>query len=307
MDHGTFCISCHTGLPYALARPVLRGSQEKSQAERILLDSVTRRVQMWKKVSPYLGDKNAGLNTESVINALVLASEDAPKGRMSETTREALRIMWTLQRTSGDFAGAWPWANFGNEPWEAPDSEYWGATLAAAAVGIAPEGYSKQPQIQEGLKALKSYLIRGERDQSPINRLALLWADAKAPGLLTHDRRAAILADILARQRSDGGWNTPSLLTSSWRRHDGRAQDEKSDGYATGFAAFVLGDVGVSPGEVALNLARARAWLSDHQDRTTGAWPTDSPNSVKDPATDQAKFMTDAATAYAVAALSRNH
>src|SRR3979411_2754531 len=25
-DHGTFCVSCHTALPYALARPALRQS-----------------------------------------------------------------------------------------------------------------------------------------------------------------------------------------------------------------------------------------------------------------------------------------
>src|SRR5262245_66236178 len=35
-DRGTFCVSCHTALPYALARPVLRGSlgaREAASAE----------------------------------------------------------------------------------------------------------------------------------------------------------------------------------------------------------------------------------------------------------------------------------
>jgi len=31
-DRGTFCVSCHTALPYALARPVLRGSLGERQA-----------------------------------------------------------------------------------------------------------------------------------------------------------------------------------------------------------------------------------------------------------------------------------
>ena len=168
MDHGTFCISCHTALPYALARPSMRsilGETETSSVERQLLDSVTKRVHLWDEVQPYLGDKRGGLPTESVLNALILAQEDARSGRLSDTTRQALRIMWSSQIKSGDKAGAWPWVNFGNEPWEAPDSDYWGATLAAAAAGTAPEGYLATPQIQADLKLLKTYLRTGEKDQ----------------------------------------------------------------------------------------------------------------------------------------------
>src|SRR5438876_12143923 len=52
-DHQTFCISCHTALPYAMARPALRSAlaeQGPSQSERRLLDNVIKRVQMWKEV-----------------------------------------------------------------------------------------------------------------------------------------------------------------------------------------------------------------------------------------------------------------
>src|SRR6202035_909486 len=45
-DHGTFCVSCHTALPYALARPVLRASlaeQGPSINERKLIENVTKR------------------------------------------------------------------------------------------------------------------------------------------------------------------------------------------------------------------------------------------------------------------------
>src|SRR5271165_6732762 len=44
-DHGTFCVSCHTVLPYALARPALRaalGEDAPSEYERRLLESVTK-------------------------------------------------------------------------------------------------------------------------------------------------------------------------------------------------------------------------------------------------------------------------
>src|SRR5262245_14307719 len=46
-DHETFCVSCHTTVPYALARPILRttlGERDLSAAERGLLANVTKRV-----------------------------------------------------------------------------------------------------------------------------------------------------------------------------------------------------------------------------------------------------------------------
>src|SRR5262249_46667500 len=46
-DHGTFCVSCHTVLPYALARPALRGAlaeENVSPVEQKLLDNVVKRV-----------------------------------------------------------------------------------------------------------------------------------------------------------------------------------------------------------------------------------------------------------------------
>src|SRR5579872_6787167 len=55
-DHGTFCISCHTALPYALSRPALRpalAEQNSTSAERRLIDNVTKRVRLWKDVEPY--------------------------------------------------------------------------------------------------------------------------------------------------------------------------------------------------------------------------------------------------------------
>src|SRR5215510_12857190 len=42
-DHGTFCISCHTTLPYAIARPALRGllgEQGPGAAETKILENL---------------------------------------------------------------------------------------------------------------------------------------------------------------------------------------------------------------------------------------------------------------------------
>ena len=55
------------------------------------------------------------------------------------------------------------WLEFDQEPWEANDSGYYGATLAAIAVGIAPGNYAITPEIQENLKRLCEYLIRERR------------------------------------------------------------------------------------------------------------------------------------------------
>src|ERR1700756_1553254 len=51
-DHDTFCVSCHTVVPYALARPALRaalGERDLSAAERGVLANVTKRVRLWKE------------------------------------------------------------------------------------------------------------------------------------------------------------------------------------------------------------------------------------------------------------------
>src|SRR3954463_5903442 len=58
-DHGTFCVSCHTALPYALARPALRpslGETAASAPETALLANVTKRVTMWRDVEPFYPD-----------------------------------------------------------------------------------------------------------------------------------------------------------------------------------------------------------------------------------------------------------
>jgi len=81
-DHDTFCVSCHTALPYALARPALHaalGEDAPPPVERKLLDNVTKRVRMWDAVKPFYTDQNRGPHktaqsrgTESVLNALIL-------------------------------------------------------------------------------------------------------------------------------------------------------------------------------------------------------------------------------------------
>src|SRR5258708_8757413 len=63
-DHETFCVSCHTVVPYALARPALRSAlaeRAPSVNERKLLDNVTKRVLLWKDVKPFYSDEKVGV------------------------------------------------------------------------------------------------------------------------------------------------------------------------------------------------------------------------------------------------------
>src|SRR6185503_14679460 len=63
-DRGTFCVSCHTALPYALARPALRGALGETRAsdpELALQQNVVTRVMMWKDVEPFYPDQTRGL------------------------------------------------------------------------------------------------------------------------------------------------------------------------------------------------------------------------------------------------------
>lgn len=312
-DHATFCVSCHTAMPYALSRPALRsavGEQAPSTDEQRLLDNVTKRVRLWKEVAPIYPDKDWGAHksvesrgTESVLNALILVSRDAQSGQLSNDARAALDNMWAEQQMSGSQKGGWLWQRFNKEPWEADDSDYYGATLAAVAVGTAPDNYRNVPEIQNNIKLLREYLNRESAAQKPINRVSLLWAAAKMPGLLEPDRKKAILSELLGKQQSDGGWSLSSL-SGDWKRDDGTSQEAKSDGYATGLITFVLQQTQVSSENA--QLKRGLAWLIANQDKTEGSWQAFSLNKNNEHhlSPETALFMNDAATAYAVLSLT---
>jgi len=312
-DHETVCVSCHTAVPYALSRSALRtalAEQAPSPNERRLLDSVTKRVRLWREVEPFYKDADRGpyksvesRGTESVLNALILSSRDAQDGQLSNDARKAFENMWGEQQIAGKQKGAWLWLRFKNEPWEADDSDYFGATLAAVAVGIAPGNYRATPEVQTGLRPLREYLNREFAVQIPINRVLLLWAAAKLPGLLEPDRQKAIIGELLEKQRADGGWSLSSL-SGGWKRADGTSQETTSDGYATGLITFVLQRAGISPENA--KLKRGLAWLTANQDKKEGSWASYSLNKNKENhiSPETALFMNDAATSFAVLSLT---
>jgi squalene-hopene/tetraprenyl-beta-curcumene cyclase len=306
-DHGTSCVSCHTALPYALARPALHADTPLADPERRMLENVVTRVRAWKDVEPFYPDQTRGLpktsesrGTESVLNALILSRRDAVAGALSDDARQALDNMWALQFRNGALKGAWAWLNFQNEPWEANGSPFLGATLAAIAVGDAPGGYATSAGVQDRVTALREYVQRNVDTTHLLNRAMALWASGELPGLLTAVQQQSIVGAAAAVQQADGGWSASSL--GPWKRNDGTPLEVQSDGYATGLVVLALERSGVPRSDA--RVRRGLDWLNQHQDSLTGAWSATSLNKNRDPRTDIGKFMSDAATAYAVLALT---
>lgn len=317
-DEGTFCISCHTAVPYALARPALRqelGEELPADNEKALLSNVRKRVRLWNRIGPFYGGGHNGQvkatesrATEAVLNALVLASSEAATGSLTSDTQSAFDDMWALQVRSGSQRGAWPWLNFGNEPFEASDSTFYGASLAAVAAGTAPEHYRDAAAVRESLSELFAYLNRESSRQSALNRVVLLWASARLPGLLDKNRRQSILDEIRNSQQAGGGWSLASLAWN-WKSSDlfsllrlsvhadSTPMNPKADGYATGLVVFALEQIGFSRDDPGVR--RGLAWLEQNQN-PDGSWHTDSLNKHREVGTPVERFMSDAATAYAV-------
>ena len=178
----TVCVSCHTTVPYVLARPALRRAMHVSAAtpeEVRLFEETGRRVESYG-AHQYLYDhseskKTESRGTEAVLNALILASADAAQSRResSAATQLALKRLWETQRPDG----AWDWLDFGLEPFETADAAYYGATLAALAIGSTPPGSStsRAAQTRAGVARLREYLKNECSAQSLFNQVWLLW------------------------------------------------------------------------------------------------------------------------------------
>lgn len=287
------CVSCHTTLGYLMARPLLRRKLDEAaptEFEKGLVAGV--RVRAVKAPDPAVKD-----HTQAVVSALVLAMDDRRRGAgMSPEAEAAFKAMWATQREDG----AWGWTNANLEPWEVPESVYFGAALAAVATGIAPDGYQARPDIQPNLVRLKSYIRENRKGQPLANRLVLLWAAGRLNGILTAAERREIPDALWSAQNQDGGWKLAAL--GPWRdRTDPPPVPEGSSAYATAWASAMLRLAGIKPKDA--HVARALTWLRRHQN-AEGFWDAASMNHRYDPGSMPELFMRDATTEYAVLALS---
>ena len=277
------CGTCHTNYPYLLARPALGGQPGASFAE--VNTFFEQRVKNWDR-----GQKgDAPLwDTEVVATAATLAMADSRQGKLRAETRQALDLMWTLQKPDG----AWDWLKCGWPPVEHDD--YFGAVYAMIGVSQAPEGYAQSPKARAGLEKLSAYLKKNPPAELH-HRAMLLWAATRLDGLMSADEKAATLTRLREAQRPDGGWNLASL-GRTWTGNDGRKPDlaSPSDAYATGLVVLVLREAGVPVADAAV--VKGADWLLANQ-RQSGRWFTQSLNN------DRHHYIANAGSAYAVLAL----
>jgi len=307
LHSGVACVSCHTGLTYLISRPALRQSLgEKSGPtlyERVLVDSMRATVIRTDAKDLFAGLKGPIVDqvygAQVVLSSLVLAMDDAPHGKLSPEGEKAFERMWSIQLKDGPDKGAFHWSDFDLDPWETKDAAFYGASLAALATGLAPADYQARPEIRDNVAALESYLRAGQKTQSLHNKMFLLWASAKLAGLLSEADKKAILDELWSKQEADGGWTMQSF--GQWKKREAAAVSVGSNSYITALAAYATEQAGVQPSQP--GLSKALAWLGTHQD-ASGAWIADSMNhkhSAYGPIPE--KFMSDAATGYATAAL----
>jgi hypothetical protein len=283
------CVSCHTTLGYLMARPALRapGEAGPTEWEKGLIAGV--KVRTAAAAKPATTD-----NTQAVLAALVLSMDDARRGKgLSKETEAAFHTMWSTQREDG----AWGWTSANLEPWEVPESVYYGAALAAAATGIAPDGYKDRPEIQGNIGRLRAYLTENRDRQPMANLLVLLWASVKMHGW--QPKLQSFADEVWSKQSADGGWTLAAL--GPWRdRPNAPAAPGGSSAYATAWASAMLRLAGVKADEP--HLARALGWLRARQS-ADGSWDAVSMNHKYEAGSMMEKFMRDATTAYAVLAL----
>jgi len=307
LHSGVACVSCHTGLPYLLARPELRKALNDKAGptlyEGLLVSSM--RATVFRTDANDLFGGLKGLIVDQVYGAqvvlasLVLAMDDAPRGKLSAEGEKAFERLWSLQVKSGPDKGAWLWSDFDLDPWETKDAAFYGGALGALATGLAPADYQGRPEIQQNLAELRTYLRAGQKTQPLHNRLFLLWASSQLRDLLPEGDKQAILDELWRKQEPDGGWTIQSL--GQWKKRDKAPISSGSNSYATALVTYSIEQAGVPPSQA--GLSKALAWLRTHQDARGGYWSAESMNHKHDPGTVPEKFMSDAATGYATAAL----
>ncbi len=274
------CFACHTNHAYLYARPMISSKNVTHKTVRSFAEQLV--TERWKKKGPRS-------DTEVVTTAAALAFNDAATtNKLHTTTKKALDKIWTVQRDDGGF----DWLICGWPPMESDD--HYGATLAAIAVGIAPDKYEKSDTAKAGLANIAKYLAANPAPALH-HEAMILWANSTLDTPVVQQDKQDIVKKLLALQKADGGWGLATLGGKFWKRGNGKEQDFKtSDGYGTGFVIFILRQAGVNASNP--QIQKGLAWLKLNQ-RTSGRWFT---RSLKK---DSKHYITHAGTAFAIMAI----
>lgn len=272
------CFTCHTNFAYLYARPAISADITAHQQVRAFAEELVQK--RWE-------DQGPRWDAEVVAAAAALAFNDvATTGKLHAATRTALDRMWTIQKDDGGFS----WLKCDWPPMESDD--HYGVTLAAIAVGVAPDEYASTPAGQKGMEGIRRWL-KANAPPTLHHEAMLLWANSYVPDLITAEAKSATIQKLKALQKPDGGWALATL--GDWKRGDDLEQDtEHSDGYGTGFVLYALRRADVASSDAVIR--NGVKWLKSNQ-RESGRWYTRSLFK------DNHHFISHAGTAMAVMAL----
>ena len=278
------CVTCHTNMPYLIARPALAAVQKDSGEVRAFFEQY--RTVRWKKKGP---TEKQGF-WPIVVGTGLTFNDLQTTGKLSPITRDVLDFLWTVQREDG----GWKWPHCDYAPMEIDD--HYGVTLAVLTVGIAPDDYAETKAAKAGLSKARTY-FQNHPPKSLHHRAMLAWCSMRVDGIVSAEERKRTLDELMSLQRPDGGWSTAGLLTD-WKgldRDDGEPLDTKtSDSYGTGLVLVISRDLGVAADDT--RLRRGIEWLLSNQ-RESGKWFT------KSPVNDAGNLISNTGTALAVLAL----
>jgi squalene-hopene/tetraprenyl-beta-curcumene cyclase len=290
------CISCHTNGTYLVTRPAM--SARLGRPNDTIRQHAVSSLEQFAAKSPEQQQRSTA-PAQAIYMAAGLAEWDAHVSKkLSPETEQALATMFRIQRDNGTWGSleCWP-------PYES--SAYHLATVAAMAVGTAPGWLDnlKDEALLAGVEKLKTYL-RTTTPKQDYDRMLLLWAAARLPGLVDDDTKKELVSMIWKKQQPDGGWSIrnfgePEQWGNGNRAAKLRAEPEfaapQSDGHQTGLAIIVLRESGIAASDP--RIQKGIHWLLTNQ-RESGRWWTRSLN------TEKWHFITYSGTAFPLLALS---
>ena len=202
------CATCHTNMGYLFARPALAGVlKDSGEVREFYIKSYLKG--RWAKKMP---TENQGF-WPIVVGAGLTINDVQTTGKLSDEARQVLDIMWTVQREDG----GWRWPDCDYAPMEIDD--HYGVTVAALAVGIAPDGYAETASRRKRVIAgdARKFFENDPRRSRCIT--VRCWPGCRSASMASSTQSSAKKRwRELARacRTHDGGWSTAAFLTD-WK------------------------------------------------------------------------------------------